>query len=52
MTSTGGLKEKTVVAARMLPSSKEDKEAAVRGHPMLWELAELFILGLAKERLY
>ena len=50
MTSTGGLKEKTVVAAGMLPSSKEDEEAAVRGFPELWELVELFILGLAKER--
>ena len=52
MTSTGGLKEKTVVAAGMLPSSKEDEEAAVRGLPELWELVELFIVGLAKERLY
>ena len=51
MTSTGGLKEKTVVAVGMLPSSKEDEEAAVRGLPELRELAELFILGLAKERL-
>ena len=51
MTSTGGLKEKTVVAAGMLPSSKEDEEAAVRGLPELRELAELFILGLAFVRL-
>ena len=49
MTSTGGLKEKTVVAVGMLPSSKEDEEAAVRGLPELRELAELFILGLAKD---
>ena len=52
MTSTGGLKEKAVVAARMLPSSKEDEEAAVRGLPELRELAELFILGLAKEQAF
>ena len=48
MTSTGGLKEKKVVAAGMLPRQKEDEGAAVKGLPELRELAGLFILGLAR----
>ena len=48
MTSAGGLKENEVVAAGMLPRSKEDEGAAVKGLPELRELAGLFILGLAR----
>ena len=47
-TSAGGLKENEVVAAGMLPRSKEDEGAAVKGLPELRELAGLFILGLAR----
>ena len=48
MASVGGLKENEVVAAGMLPRSKEDEGAAVKGLPELRELAGLFILGLAR----